>query len=116
MRRTALLAVPAHPDLPISPKLRIVTFPTVERFGLIWTTLNGDEKELPRFEAWDDPDFQPIMAPTIDINGSAGGRSKASSTSRISHGRMSILWRWPDPIVPELTKSSAPRAAFASTI
>lgn len=27
--------VPAHPGLPISPKLRIVTFPTVERFGLI---------------------------------------------------------------------------------
>jgi phenylpropionate dioxygenase-like ring-hydroxylating dioxygenase large terminal subunit len=27
---------------------------------------------LPNFEAWDDPDFQAIMAPTIDINGSAG--------------------------------------------
>jgi phenylpropionate dioxygenase-like ring-hydroxylating dioxygenase large terminal subunit len=64
--------VPAHPDLPISPKLRIVTFPTVERFGLIWCTFNGNDEALPDFEAWDDPDFQPIMAPTIDINGSAG--------------------------------------------
>ena len=64
--------VPAHPDLPISPKLRIVTFPTVERFGLIWCTLNGHDESLPEFEAWDDPEFQPILAPTIDINGSAG--------------------------------------------
>jgi phenylpropionate dioxygenase-like ring-hydroxylating dioxygenase large terminal subunit len=64
--------VPAHPDMTIPPKLRIITFPTVERFGLIWATLNGTEERLPDFDAWDDPDFQPIMAPTIDINGSAG--------------------------------------------
>jgi vanillate O-demethylase monooxygenase subunit len=64
--------VPAHPDMAIPPKLRIVTFPTVERFGLIWTTLNGSDERLPDFEAWDDLDFQAIMAPTIDINGSAG--------------------------------------------
>jgi phenylpropionate dioxygenase-like ring-hydroxylating dioxygenase large terminal subunit len=56
----------------IPPKLRIVTFPVTERFGLIWTTLNGLDERLPNFEAWDDPDFQAIMAPTIDINGSAG--------------------------------------------
>jgi hypothetical protein len=24
------------------------------------------------FEAWDDPDYQPILAPTIDINSSSG--------------------------------------------
>jgi phenylpropionate dioxygenase-like ring-hydroxylating dioxygenase large terminal subunit len=64
--------VPAHPDMAIPPKLRIVTFPVTERFGLIWTTLNGLDERLPNFEAWDDPDFQAIMAPTIDINGSAG--------------------------------------------
>ncbi len=67
------LAVPAHPDMAIPPKLRITTFPVAERFGLIWTTLNGPvEPLLPEFPAWDDPDFQAIMAPTIDIAGSAG--------------------------------------------
>jgi vanillate O-demethylase monooxygenase subunit len=65
-------AVPAHPDMPISPKLKIVTFPAIERFGVIWTSLNGIDESLPEFEAWDDPNFQRIMAPTIDINGSAG--------------------------------------------
>jgi phenylpropionate dioxygenase-like ring-hydroxylating dioxygenase large terminal subunit len=66
------VGVPAHPDMAISPKLRIVTLPAVERFGLIWTTLNGVDEYFADFEAWDDPDFQAIMAPTIDINGSAG--------------------------------------------
>jgi phenylpropionate dioxygenase-like ring-hydroxylating dioxygenase large terminal subunit len=65
-------AVPAHPDMPVSPKLKITVFPTIERFGLIWTTLNGEQDGLPQFEAWDDPEFQPIMAPTIDIESSSG--------------------------------------------
>ncbi len=64
--------VPAHPDMPVSPKLRITVFPTIERFGLIWTTLNGEQDGLPLFEAWDDPEFQPILAPTIDIESSSG--------------------------------------------
>jgi phenylpropionate dioxygenase-like ring-hydroxylating dioxygenase large terminal subunit len=65
-------SVPAHPDMAISPKLRITVFPTIERFGLIWTTLNGSLDALPQFEAWNDCEFQPIMAPTIDINSSSG--------------------------------------------
>lgn len=64
--------IPAHPDLAISQKLKIITFPTIERFGLIWTTLNGAEDTLPAFAAWDDPAFQSILPPTIDIAGSAG--------------------------------------------
>lgn len=65
-------AIPAHPDATISPKLRITVCPTIERFGLIWTTLNGTAEDLPLFEAWTDPTYQPIMAPTIDINSSCG--------------------------------------------
>jgi phenylpropionate dioxygenase-like ring-hydroxylating dioxygenase large terminal subunit len=65
-------SIPAHPGIAIPPKLRLIVFPTVERFGLIWTCLNGDGEALPPFETWDDPDYQPILAPTIDINSSAG--------------------------------------------
>jgi vanillate O-demethylase monooxygenase subunit len=65
-------AIPAHPEMPTSPKLRITVLPTIERFGLIWTTLNGVEEKLPSLDAWSDPDYQPIVAPTIDINSSSG--------------------------------------------
>ena len=64
--------IPAHEGAAISPRLRITVFPVVERYGLVWTSLNGHEPSLPPFEAWDDPEFQPIMNPTIDIAGSAG--------------------------------------------
>ncbi|MCL6442230.1 MAG: Rieske 2Fe-2S domain-containing protein [Alicyclobacillus sp.] len=56
----------------ISPKLKIRVFPAVERFGLIWTTLNGTGANLPPFSEWDHPDFQAILPPIIDIAGSAG--------------------------------------------
>lgn len=66
------VSVPAHPDMAIPPKLKMIAFPVVERYGLIWTTLNGEDELLPDFPVWEDTDFQAIMAPTIDINGSAG--------------------------------------------
>jgi len=66
------IAVPAHPEAAIPPRLRVTVFPAIERFGLIWASLNGTTPALPRFDAWEDPEFQPILAPTIDIASSAG--------------------------------------------
>ncbi len=68
-------AVPAHPNLPIPPKLKLLTFPAVERYGLLWTCLADDPpgaKAIAPFPAWDDADYQPILPPTVDIAGSAG--------------------------------------------
>ncbi|MCL6631551.1 MAG: aromatic ring-hydroxylating dioxygenase subunit alpha [Alicyclobacillus herbarius] len=66
-------AVPARQQTDgISPKLKIHVFPAIERYGLIWTTLNGTRETLPPFPEWDNPEFQGIMPPTIDIAGSAG--------------------------------------------
>ncbi len=59
------VTVPAHPTMPVSPKLPIVAFPDVERFGLIWTTLNGVDEKSAGFRGRDHPAFQPVMAPTI---------------------------------------------------
>jgi len=67
--------IPAHPDRPIPPRMRVATFPAVERFGLVWTRLAGDlpaEEGLPVFPAWDDPAWQRVTPPFVDIAGSAG--------------------------------------------
>ncbi|GGJ10655.1 vanillate O-demethylase oxygenase subunit (4-hydroxy-3-methoxybenzoate demethylase) [Alicyclobacillus cellulosilyticus] len=56
----------------ISPKLSITVLPAVERYGLIWTSLAAKEENIPPFPEWDDPDYQPILPPTVDIQGSAG--------------------------------------------
>ncbi|SEL40262.1 Rieske 2Fe-2S domain-containing protein [Paenibacillus sp. OK003] len=37
-------AVPAHPSSKISPKLKLIIYPAVERYGLIWTSLAGTDE------------------------------------------------------------------------
>ncbi|RMA91208.1 aromatic ring-hydroxylating oxygenase subunit alpha [Priestia megaterium] len=68
----ACTSIPAHPDANISPRLCMAVYPVIERFGLVWTSLTGEQDNLPYFDAWEDPDFQQIVCPSFDIMGSAG--------------------------------------------
>ncbi|MEK4329357.1 aromatic ring-hydroxylating dioxygenase subunit alpha [Paenibacillus sp. FSL R7-0297] len=65
-------AVPAHPSSKISPKLKLIVYPAVERYGLIWTCLAGAPEQIPSFPAWEDPDYINILIPSFDIAGSSG--------------------------------------------
>lgn len=113
-------SVPAHPDIPISDKLRITVLPTVERYGLIWTTLNGEKDTLPVFEAWDDPDFQPIMAPTIDINSSCGRQMEGFlDVAHFAWAHVESFGDRDNPVVPsyQLERTSfGIRANYLSTV
>ncbi len=66
--------VPAHPDSAIPAKLNLRTYPAVERYGLIWTCLRpeGETVAIPPMPHWDDPAYQQINCPWIDIAGFAG--------------------------------------------
>ncbi|AHK72072.1 (2Fe-2S)-binding protein [Gluconobacter oxydans] len=65
--------VPAHPDSAIPSKLNLRTYPAVERYGLIWTCLNSDGTvTIPPMPHWDEPEYQQINCPWIDIAGFAG--------------------------------------------
>ncbi len=70
----ACLRIPAHPDLSPSPKLKVAMFQAVERYGLVWTCLHptGEPPALPIFPLWDEPGFQHILPPFVDIAGSPG--------------------------------------------
>ena len=68
----ACTAIPSQPGARPADKMRLVMRPSIERFGLIWTSLASAEPVLPEFAAWDRPGFQQIMCPSIDIAGSAG--------------------------------------------
>ncbi len=53
------VAIPAHPDLPIAPTLRVASYPVQEQYGWIWVFL-GDAPEserppIPTIAAYDDP-------------------------------------------------------------
>jgi len=65
--------IPAQPNLSnISPRFSLKTFPAVERFGLLWTSLHSLEPILPELPTWDDPEHQAILPPIVDIAGSSG--------------------------------------------
>lgn len=67
--------VPASPHLPIPGRLKLHLYPSVERYGLIWTCLAPEAEVAPNVPAmphWDEPEFQQIVCPTIDINCFAG--------------------------------------------
>jgi vanillate O-demethylase monooxygenase subunit len=71
------LHIPSHPDGIIPPKLHLTPYPAIERYGLVWTCLSPEADgsvaaPLPDMPHWDEPAFQQIVCPTIDIFGFAG--------------------------------------------
>ncbi|WP_371784830.1 Rieske 2Fe-2S domain-containing protein [Streptosporangium subroseum] len=67
------VAVPAHPTAKIPARLHLRTYPAVERYGLVWTCLRPEGgPDVPVMAHWDDPGFQQITCPSIDIAAFAG--------------------------------------------
>jgi len=70
--------VPANPEMRIPDRLHLKTYPAVQKYGLVWTRLRPPLEpvtplyEIPAMPHWDDPDFQQINCPSIDIAGFAG--------------------------------------------
>jgi vanillate O-demethylase monooxygenase subunit len=75
------IKIPAsREDRTPNPKLHLRTYPTVERYGLIWTRLREPGPELagtplaavPFMPDWDDPEFQQMVCPWLDVASFAG--------------------------------------------
>ena len=65
--------IPAHPEGPISPRLRLDMYPAQERFGLVWVRLVDDgPRPLPVMHEWDDPDYLQVRLDSVDIAAAAG--------------------------------------------
>jgi vanillate O-demethylase monooxygenase subunit len=68
------VAVPAHPTAKIPPRLHLRTYPAIQRYGLVWTCLRPEDEQpdIPTMAHWDEPGFQQINCPSIDIAAFAG--------------------------------------------
>jgi vanillate O-demethylase monooxygenase subunit len=73
--------IPANPTRDIPDRLNLATFAWIERYGLIWVCLRPEADALahglapgaiPDMPHWDEPGFQQINCPWIDIFGFAG--------------------------------------------
>lgn len=78
------ISVPAHPDNKIPEKMHLRSYGVVLRYGLVWTCLAvragvmgaGEAAEpaahIPPVPHWDEPEFQQINCPYIDVEAFAG--------------------------------------------
>ena len=66
--------IPASPNATIPARMQLFTYPAVERYGLVWTCLDpqDDSVDIPLMPHWDEPEFQQIVCPTVDIQAFAG--------------------------------------------
>jgi phenylpropionate dioxygenase-like ring-hydroxylating dioxygenase large terminal subunit len=67
--------IPSSPGQKIPAKLRLRTYPAVERYGLIWVCLlpmEGAAPDIPAMPHWDEPEFQHILCPAFEVAGFAG--------------------------------------------
>lgn len=68
--------IPAQPELTkISDRFRLSKFPIVQKYGLIWTSIQNHDVEsahFPVLDTWEDPAHQAILPPYVDIAGSSG--------------------------------------------
>lgn len=52
--------IPAHPDQTPPTKARVKSYPVVERYGWVWTTLGEPAHDIPVFAEWDDSSYRKI--------------------------------------------------------
>ena len=66
--------IPAQPNVAPSPLFAVTMLPAVERYGLVWTCLDpaDDRDAIPPFPAWDEPGYQQIVPPYVDIAAAPG--------------------------------------------
>ncbi len=64
--------IPADPSAHIPAKLCLTTYPVLEAYGLIWTSLGGGPHPLPDFPEWENPDYQQILPDAVAVEAASG--------------------------------------------
>ncbi|MGD1860750.1 MAG: Rieske 2Fe-2S domain-containing protein [Leptolyngbyaceae cyanobacterium] len=67
------VCIPAEPRTSIPRRLKIRTYPVMERYGLVWTRLNDNGPvPFPTMTEWDDPDYLQVLPDVVELNAAAG--------------------------------------------
>ncbi len=73
-RNGRCISIPQRPpEAPIPPKACVPSYPVIERYGAIWTTLGNPQKDdLPAFPEFEDPGWRVVKLPPMTWESSAG--------------------------------------------
>ena len=113
--------IPANPNASIPAKLCLKTYPVREAYGLVWTTLTGDDSHpLPEFPEWDDPEYQQILPDAVDLEAAAGRQVEGFlDVAHFAWVHAESFGDRNNPFVPKYDVVSTPhglRAEYLSTV
>lgn len=112
--------VPADPDASIPAKLCLKTYPAIEAYGLVWTSLGGGDHPLPDFHEWDDSDYQQILPEAVDLNAAAGRQMEGFlDVAHFAWVHQKSFGDRSNPIVPHYEVTKTPtglRAEYLSNV
>jgi phenylpropionate dioxygenase-like ring-hydroxylating dioxygenase large terminal subunit len=93
--------IPAHPDRPVPKKIRLITYPAVERYGLIWACLSGEPAtDLPEWPEAEDPAFRRLNLDPLDWDASAA--RQVENFLDVSHFSFVHVGTFGNPEMPEV--------------
>ncbi len=113
--------VPASPELNIPARLRLVVYPVVERYGLIWTRLvDNGPSHFPEFDSWDDPSYLQVLPNSVELDASAGRQIEGFlDVSHFAFIHVETFGERQNPEVPDYPVEQTPagfRADYISTV
>lgn len=67
------ICIPAEPNAAIPSRLKLTTYPVMERYGLVWVRLvDNGPVHFPEMKEWDDPDYIQVIPDSVELNAAAG--------------------------------------------
>jgi len=113
--------IPAHPNGPISPRLRLDMYQVQERYGLVWVRLVDDgARPLPAMEEWYHSDYLQVLPDSVDIKAAAGRQMEGFfDVSHFAFVHKESFGDPDNPVVPDykVTKTAAGFVAdYISTV
>jgi vanillate O-demethylase monooxygenase subunit len=119
-------SIPAHPGNKIPARMNLRAYAVVEQYGLVWTCLASraddplDEAVIPPVPHWQDPAFQQINCPPIDIAAFSGRQVEGFiDVSHFAFVHVASFADPDDPEVPDYTVEPTPdgfEATYLSTV
>ncbi len=95
--------IPAHPQGPISPRLRLDTYRVQERYGLVWVRLvDNGPLALPEMREWEDPDYLQVLPESVSIEAAAGRQIEGFlDVSHFAFVHTATFGEADNPVVPD---------------
>lgn len=113
--------IPAEPNATIPARLKLTTYPVVERYGLIWTRLiDNGPVNFPELREWDDSDYIRVLPDDVVLDAAAGRQVEGFlDVSHFAFIHAQSFGEADNPKVPDFPIEQLPhgfRADYVSTV